>query len=104
MVAVVPAKRIDILVDGPLVPRIAAAIGDAGISGHTVLPALGGAGRGDAWSVERLTAAESKVTVMAIASADRAQLLIDALAPLLDSHRLLLTITDVGVVRGDRFV
>ena len=99
----VSRKRIEILADAPLVPRIVAAFDAAGIGGHTVLPVLSGSGRTGSWSEERLTAAESKRLVMAIASAESADALIEALAPLLDSHRLLLALSDVAVVRGNRF-
>lgn len=99
----VTRKRIDVLADAPLVPRIVAALAVAEIHGHTVLPALSGAGRTGEWSEDRLTGAATKQWVVAIASPDHAAALVDALAPLLDSHRLLLTISDVQVVRGDRF-
>ena len=98
----VTRKRIEILADEPLVPRLIAALADSGIGGHTLLPALSGAGRTGRWHDERLTGA-SKVVVMAIASSADAEALVERLAPLLDSHRLLLTIADVDVVRGDRF-
>ena len=35
--------------------------------------------------------------------ASRARALVDALAPILDSHGLLLTVGDVGVVRPEKF-
>lgn len=98
----VTRKRIEILADAPLVPRIVAALHQAEIHGHTVLSALSGSGRTGSWSEDRLTGSEKRL-VMAIASPDHARAFVDALAPLLDSHRLLLTITDVEVVRGDRF-
>lgn len=98
----VTRKRIEVLADAPLVPRIVAALHRADIHGHTVLAALSGSGRTGSWSEDRLTGSEKRL-VMAIASADHAQAFVDALAPLLDSHRLLLTIADVEVVRGDRF-
>ncbi len=99
----VTRKRIDVLADAPLVPRIVSALTQAGVHGHTVLPAVSGAGRTGEWSEDRLTGAATKQWVVAIASADHADVLVDALGPLLDSHRLLLTISDVQVVRGDRF-
>ena len=95
-------KRLEILADAPLVPRVVAALRKAEIHGHTVLPALSVAGRTGEWSEERLTGA-TKQMVMAIASEPHAAAFVDAIGPLLDSHRLLLTITDVAVVRGDRF-
>ena len=95
-------KRLEILADAPLVPRVVAALKQAEIGGHTVIPALSGAGRTGEWSEERLTGA-TKQLVIAIASEAHAQALVDAIGPLLYSHRLLLTIADVAVVRGDRF-
>ena len=44
-----------------------------------------------------------KSLVLSIASAEKAQVLVEALAPMLSSHGLLLTIWDVEVVRGERF-
>ena len=96
-------KRIEILTDAPLVPRIAAACEAASISGHTVIPALSGRGRAGHWSEDRLSGAQSKVIVLAIASAERADALLDALAPVLDSHGLLVLVGDVAVIRGERF-
>ena len=98
----VTRKRIEILADEPLMPRLLAALAECGIGGHTLLPALSGAGRTGRWHDERLTGA-SKVVLMAIASAEDSDRLVEKLAPLLDSHRLLLTVGDVQVVRGDRF-
>lgn len=98
----VTRKKIEILTDEPLVPRILAALQDCGVGGHTLLPALSGSGHTGRWHDERLTGA-TKVMLMTIVSADDAARLVDRIGPLLDSHRLLLTIADVEVVRGDRF-
>jgi len=95
-------KKIEILTDEPLVPRLLAALQECGVGGHTLLPALSGSGRTGRWHDERLTGA-TKVMLMAIASPEDTAQLVDRIAPLLDSHRLLLTIADVEVVRGDRF-
>lgn len=95
-------KRIEILADAPLLPRLVDALEQCGIDGHTVLPAISGIGRTGSWSEDRLTGT-SKLLLMAIASDEHADLLVEKLAPLLDSHRLLLIISAVDVVRGDRF-
>ena len=102
MTSTVARKRIEILADAPLLPRLTEVLEASEIGGYTVLPALAGAGSTGRWSEDRLTGT-SKIVIMAIASSEHAQLLVDRLAPLLDSHRLLLTITTVEVVRGDRF-
>ena len=96
-------KRIEIIADAPLVPRIAAACAAVGIGGHSVTRLSGGHGRSGDWQEDGLTGAESKVSVMTVTSAEKADRLVEALAPVLESHGLLLTIADVAVVRGERF-
>ncbi len=98
----VTRKRIEILADRPLLPRLLDAFEACGVTGHTVVPAISGAGRTGSWSEDGLTGT-SKLLVYVIASAEDAATLVDRLSPLLDSHRLLLTIGDVDVIRGDRF-
>lgn len=98
----VPRKRIEILADAPLVPRVLAALRQSGVPGHTIIPALSGAGRTGSWSEGEITGA-TKQLVIAIASAEHARAFVDAIGPLLTSHQLLLSIADVAVVRGERF-
>lgn len=95
-------KRIEILADTPLVPRVTAAIEAAAISGWTILPVQSGSGREGAWREERVTGSD-KVLVLTIASAEKARNLADRLSPILTSHGFLLTIWDVEVIRGERF-
>ena len=99
----VARKRIDILADAPLLPRLEASFMAAGIAGHTVFPAVSGSGRHGRWESGDLSGASAKLSVMAIAAEDAVDQLVSLLSPLLDSHRLLLTVSDVAVVRGDRF-
>jgi PII-like signaling protein len=96
-------RKLEILVDAPLVRRITAAAEAAGVSGYTLLPAAGGMGRGGRWSDDQLTGAEAKLIFMTVTNVEKAAALIDALAPMLDSHGLLLMASDVEVVRGARF-
>lgn len=98
----VKVKRVDILADEPLLPQLVEAIQRSGAHGHTVLSALSGAGHCGRWHQEGLTGV-NKVMVFAIVSADAAGRLVDSLTPLLDSHGLLLTLTDVEVVRDKHF-
>lgn len=99
----VTRRRIEIVADAALVPRIATACTAAGVKGHSIVHLDGGAGRSGAWRADGLTSAEAKVMVLVIATADTATRLVEALAPVLDSHGLLLTVGDVEVIRGDRF-
>lgn len=95
-------KRIEILTDTALVRRVTDAIDQAGITGWTVTPVQSGKGREGRWREERVMGAD-KVFVLTIASQDKAMALAEALAPILTSHGLLLTMWDVEVIRPERF-
>lgn len=102
MIETVIRKRIEILVDTPLVRRITQAIDRAGITGWTVLPVQSGSGRDGAWQDERVTGSD-KSLVLSISSGEKAQILAEELGPILSTHGLLLTMWDIEVIRGERF-
>ena len=103
MTETVSRKRIDILVDAPLLPRIIKAAESSGIKAHTVFPALSGAGHAGLWSDDQITGASAKVLFVAIANAEKVAALADRLEPLLDDYGLVLIISDVQVIRGGKF-
>ena len=81
---------------------LAPAIERAGITGWTILPVSSGKGREGHWREESVRGTD-KVFVLTIASEDKAMGLAEALAPMLSSLGLLLTMWDVQVIRGERF-
>lgn len=97
------ARRIEILVDRPLLRRVTAAADAAGVTNYALLPTLGGRDGADIWSQDQLTGATDRILFTTVLAADKAEALVAALTPLLDSHDLLLTISTVEVVRGGRF-
>jgi hypothetical protein len=103
MVQTVTRKRIEILVDTPLVPRIISHIKAVDISGWSIIHVDSGGGRAGQWQQDDVTGAAAKTIVLAVTSDIKANSLVDVLAPVLDSYRMLLTIGDVQVVRGERF-
>ena len=103
MIQTVSRKRIEILVDTPLVPRVVAQLKAVDISGWSVIHVDSGGGRAGEWQDDDVTGASAKTIVLAIASESKTSGLIEAIAPLLDSYGMLLTIGDVQVVRGERF-
>jgi len=103
MVKTVQRRKIEILVDAPLVRRVVAAAEAVGVSGYTLLPTLGGAGQGGKWSDDQVTGAEAKVMFVTITNSAKAAALTDALAPLLQSLSLILVSSDVEVVRPGKF-
>lgn len=103
MIQTVERKRIEILVDTPLVPRIVSQLKAVDISGWSLIHVDSGGGRTGEWQHDDVTGASAKTIVLAIASGTKTTALIDAIAPLLDSYGMLLTVGDVQVVRGSRF-
>lgn len=103
MIETVTRKRIEVLVDLPLVPVVVDAVNAAGISGWSVIHVDGGGGRAGRWRQDELTGVGAKRIVLAVANEANAAAFTERLAPMLDSHGLLLTVGDVQVVRGERF-
>ncbi|HZF43237.1 MAG TPA: hypothetical protein VEZ48_07490 [Sphingomonadaceae bacterium] len=103
MVETVQRRKIEILVDAPLVRRVVALAEAAGITGYTLLPTLGGAGHGGRWSDDQVAGADAKLMFVTITNDAKARALTDALAPLLQSHGFLLVSGVVDVVRAEKF-
>ena len=103
MVKTFTRKRVEILVDTPLAQRLIQAAAEAGIAGYTLIPVQSGAGRGGTWHGDHVTGAQTKTIFLTIASEENAARLVDSLAPLLDSYGMLLTMSDVAVVRPEKF-
>lgn len=103
MIQTVLRKRIEILVDTPLAPRIVAQLKAVDISGWSLIHVDSGGGRSGEWQHDDVTGASAKTILLVIASEAKTDRLVESLAPVLDSYRLLLTISDVQVVRGERF-
>lgn len=102
MIETVIRKRIEILVDAAFARRVTDTIDREGISGWTIAPVQSGKGDQGRWREERVMSTD-KVLVLSIAAQDKAMALADALAPILTSHGLLLTMWDVEVIRGEKF-
>ena len=103
MASDVQRRKVEVLVDAPLVRRVVAAVEAAGVTGYTLLPALGGAGHGGRWSDDQVTGAQAKVMFVTITTEAKAAAIADALAPLLETHGLLLVSGVVDVVRAEKF-
>jgi hypothetical protein len=103
MTETIRRRRIEVLVDAPLARRIIAAAQLVGIAGYTLLPTLEGQGAGGHWSDDQISGAQSKRLFLSVTSQAKAAAFVEAVAPLLDSHGLLLLLSDVDVVRGGKF-
>ena len=103
MIETVTRKRIEVLIDRPLAVRLVQAAAEAGVSGYTLIPVQSGSGRHGAWRNDPVSGAEAKTIFLTIASEAKAERLVELLAPYLDTYGMLLTVSDVQVIRGERF-
>jgi hypothetical protein len=103
MNASIERVKVEVLLDAPLVDIVIRIVEAAGAGGYTILPALGGSGSNGRWREDRVTGADTKLLVLAVASDDVAEAIVRGLEPLLDSYRLIVMTTRVGVVRGEKF-
>jgi len=93
-----PSQRVEVLVDAPLISRIASLAEAAGIAHHMVVATMGGTGPHGRWRRDEVTGTTAKQLFIANTTAERAAALIEALRPLLESHDLLITCTTVDVL------
>lgn len=96
-------RKIEILLDAPLVPRLVEIARQAGITGYTILPTLGGAGQSGPWSEDLVAGADTKVLFWTVLSGDKAVALRKAIEPLLTAYGMVWVSTSADVLRQDRF-
>jgi len=98
------AKRVEIIIEAPMARRLTKALRDAGVTGYTVLPVLGGSGRSGTWTREgQVSAAGGMVAVVCLIRADRLDGLLDAAFEVVEAHIGVVSITDAQVLRAERF-
>lgn len=103
MVNMVRRKRIEVLVDMPLAEWLVEKAAEAGIAHYSFISLSAGMGHGGTWRDEDVSGAVAKRIFLAIAGETKTAALIDVLAPHLDEYGLIVALSDVDVVRGDRF-
>lgn len=103
MIKTFTRKRVEILTDTPLAARLVQLAAEVGIAGYTLIPVKSGSGHGGTWHDDHVSGAASKTIFLTIASEDKAAALVERLAPHLGDYGMLLTLSDVEVVRGERF-
>jgi len=99
-----PAKRVEITIEAPMQRRLTRLLLEAGITGFTILPVLGGSGRSGHWTREgQVTSAGGMISVICIIRSDRLDTLLDAVFPMVDSHIGVVSVVDCQVMRAERF-
>jgi hypothetical protein len=90
-------KRIDIVVEAPLIRTLTNTLDQAQVPGYSVLPILEGRGMLNAWSSEGL------VALLCIVDAAHADEVVDAVFAAIRNRIGFVTLSDVFVLRPERF-
>lgn len=103
MIQTTQRERIEVLVDAPLARQLARMAEEAGISGHTLIRTESGRGRHGEWSEDLISGATAKYLFLTVANSDCSERFLRSLAPLLDSHGLVVIRSRVDVIRPEKF-
>ncbi len=97
-------KRIEVLMDAPLLKRVKPLADQAGIVGYTVIPTLEGRGSNGEWRDERVSGGVgSKIIFLTIVSEERAAAFLDLLEPILEPYGFIVSVGTADVVRSEKF-
>lgn len=100
-----PKVRLDILIEQLAVPRLEELLNaQSGVNGYTVLPVQGGSGLHGIWTREgQVGQSESMVNVWCILDRKHKEAVLDAVFEFVDRRAGIVVVSEVEVVRGDRF-
>ncbi|MBM2575419.1 transcriptional regulator [Jannaschia sp. Os4] len=99
-----PAKRVEIIIEAIMERRLRGALEEAGVTGYTVLPVLGGSGRTGVWSREgQIGRGSGMVAVVCIVRPERVDELLDAAFAVVEPQIGVVCVTDAQVLRAERF-
>jgi len=99
-----PKKRIDIIVESLLLRTLSATLDRASVRGYSVLPILEGRGMLNAWNSEgQVSNAANMVALLCIVDSSQADQVIDAVFAAIHDRIGFVTISDVSVIRPERF-
>jgi nitrogen regulatory protein PII len=97
------AKRVEIIIEAVMEARLTAALRGAEVSGYTVLPVMGGAGRSGEWSREGQIGRSGMVAVVCLIRPERLDGLLEAAFSVVERHIGVVSISDTQVLRAERF-
>lgn len=97
-------KRIDIVVESPILSRVVELLDRQHVTGYTVLPALAGRGADGDWHRDGLVGrAGSAVLVFCIIDESRVDEVLEPLFQLVSRQIGIVTVSEVQVIRPDHF-
>lgn len=97
-------KRLDIVVEAPVLDRLLRRLDELEATGYTVVPAQGGRGATGIWRRDGMVGdAGRMVLVICVTDSDRVDSLLDVVGAIVARHSGIVTVSDVDVLRAERF-
>ena len=98
------AKRVEITIERAMLSRLTNALKSADVTGYTILPVWGGSGRSGEWSRSgQVSRSEGMMQVVCIVRPERLDNLLEAAFSVVERHIGVVSVTDCGVLRAERF-
>lgn len=97
-------KRLEIVIEAPVIDRLRRVLDEQGVSGYTILPALSGRGRHGRWNREgEIGEAGRMLCLFAIIDPAELDETLSAVYRVLSRQIGIVSVSDVQVVRDDHF-
>ena len=97
-------KRIELIIERMAYKRACRILEAQDVTGYTVLPAMAGFGNGNHWTRDTdISASRDMVVVICVTDVQHAERCLEQIGSLLGEHVGIVTVSDVDVLRPDRF-
>lgn len=97
-------KRIEIIIERPVLQRLTNALERSGVHGYTILQAQGGSGQDGAWERDGLvSSAGDMVMIVCILDAANFDAALAAIYAVVERQIGIVSVSDVEVIRSDHF-
>lgn len=97
-------KRFELVIERMAYQRAGRILVEAGVSGYTVIPALAGYGNGNTWQRDTdISGSNDMVVIISITDEETLGVIREKMANLLSSHIGVIGISDVTVLRPEKF-
>jgi nitrogen regulatory protein PII len=99
-----PKKRLEIVIEAPILDRLTRKLDDMGLPGYTVTPAVCGRGREGSWSGRgAITESGQMFVLFAVLDAAHLDAVLEAVYAIVSRQIGILTVSDVEVIRAEHF-
>jgi nitrogen regulatory protein PII len=99
-----PKKRIDLIIEMPLLRRITERFDKAGVSGYSVLPVIAGRGQSGTWSAGgQVSEVGQMAAIVCIVDPTKVDAVLGEVFAVVKKQIGFVTVSDVAVIRPERF-